>query len=241
MIEVSHVSQRFGGVTALDDVSLRIERGETIGLIGPSGAGKTTLFRLLACYMAPTEGTITIDGHATLNDSLAVRRSLGYLPEKDPIYGEMRVMEYLNFRARLKGLAGRARTKRLRELIGRCGLAGLERALMGRLSKGEVRRVLLADCLAGSPPLVLMDEPTLGLDPVNAERVRSVLARLAGEHTVIFSSHDMREAEVLCGRVVVMNRGRIAAAGAPAALVAGQGVSSLADAVSGLTRGGDRK
>jgi ABC-2 type transport system ATP-binding protein len=241
MIEVSHVSQRFGGVTALDDVSLRVERGEVVGLIGPSGAGKTTLLRLLACYMAPSQGAIGIDGHDTLRDSLAVRRRIGYLPEKDPIYGDMRVMEYLNFRARLKGLTGRARVKRLRELIGRCGLAGLERALMGKLSKGEVRRVLLADCLAGAPPVVLMDEPTLGLDPVNAERVRTVLARLAGEHTVVFSSHDMRESETLCGRVVLMNRGRIAASGAPATLMAERGATTLADVVAGVVKGGEHR
>ena len=242
MIEVNHVGQSFGAVSALHDVSLRIGQGETVGLIGPSGAGKTTLLRLLSGYMAPGQGTVTIGGHNTLHDSLEARRLIGYLPEREPIYPEMRVMEYLTFRARLKGLTGRARQKRLRELVGRCGLAGLERALMGKLSKGEIRRVLLADCLAGAPPVVLMDEPTLGLDPVNAERIHALLSRLGGEHTVIFSSHDMREAESLCGRVVVLNRGRVAADGTPSALLAQYGVASLADVVVALAAGGgDRR
>lgn len=238
MIDVSHVEQHFGAVSALHDVCLTIGPGETVGLIGPSGAGKTTLLRLLAGYMAPTRGRVVIGGKNTLDDGLAARRLIGYLPEKDPIYGEMRVMEYLTFRARLKGLSGRARQKRLRELVGRCGLAGLERALMGKLSKGEVRRVLLADCLAGSPPVVLMDEPTLGLDPVNAERIHALLARLGGEHTLVFSSHDMREAAALCSRVIVLNRGRVAADGAPVALMAERGVDNLADVVVALATGG---
>lgn len=241
MIELSHVEQRFGRVVALQDVSLKIERGETVGLIGPSGAGKTTLLRLLSTYLTPSKGTVTVGGHNTARASLSVRKLIGYLPEKDPVYPEMRVLEYLTFRAGLKGLAGRPRAKRLRELIGRCGLAGLERALMGKLSKGEVRRVLLADCLAGDPAVVLMDEPTLGLDPVNATRIRALLMHLKGEHAVVFSSHDMAEAQALCGRVVVMNRGRIAADGTPAALMESHQAASLADVVTALAGGGDSR
>jgi ABC-2 type transport system ATP-binding protein len=207
-------------------------------LIGPSGAGKTTLLRLLAGYRIPDEGSVAINGHSTLHNSLSARQAIGYLSEKDPIYSEMRVMEYLTFRARLKGLKGRPRQKRLRELMGRCGLAGLERALMGKLSKGEVRRVLLADCLVGDPPVILMDEPTLGLDPGNADRIRGLLAHLRGDHTVVFSSHDMAEAQALCGRVLVMNRGRLVAAGAPAALMAEHQAPTLADVVVAVTRGG---
>ena len=145
MIVVHQLRQQFGRVTALSDLSFHIEKGEMIGLVGPSGAGKTTLLRVLATYMAPTSGSVMIGGHDVVAESLSVRRMVGYLPEKDPVYPEMRVMEYLAFRAKLRGLSGRTRTKRLRELIGRCGLAGLERDLMGNLSKVEVRRVLLAD------------------------------------------------------------------------------------------------
>ncbi|MEI6147848.1 MAG: ABC transporter ATP-binding protein [bacterium] len=238
MIDISHVGQRFGGVIALRDVSAKIDQGEMVGLIGPSGAGKTTLLRILACYHMPSEGTVSIDGHSTLHASLAARRVIGYLPERDPVYGEMRVMEYLMFRARLKGLVGRARQKRLRELVGRCGLAGLERALMGKLSKGEVRRVLLADCLVNDPPVILMDEPTLGLDPLNTERIRSLLANLRGDHTVVFSSHDMTEAETLCGRILVMDRGRLAASGTPAELMAGYQAQNLGQVVMAVARKG---
>lgn len=240
MIDISHVGQRFGRVIALQDVTVKIERGETVGLIGPNGAGKTTLLRILAGYRMPGEGRVVIDGHNTLHESLAARRALGYMTEKDAVYGEMRVMEYLIFRAQLKGLRGRSRQKRLRELMGRCGLAGLERALMGKLSKGEIRRVLLADCLVGAPPVILMDEPTLGLDPVNAERVRSLIATLRGEHTVVFSSHDMMEAQALCGRVLVMNRGCLAADGSPAALMAEHQAQNLAEVVIAVVRREER-
>jgi ABC-type multidrug transport system ATPase subunit len=239
MIEINHVGQHFGRVAALQDVSLRIERGEMVGLIGPSGAGKTTLLRILAGYRMPGEGSVSINGHSTLHASLEARQSVGYLAEKDPVYGEMRVMEYLTFRAKLKGLKGRHRQKRLRELMGRCGLAGLERAIMGKLSKGEVRRVLLADCLVGDPPVVLMDEPTLGLDPVNAGRIRSLLTHLRGDHTVVFSSHDMLEAQALCDRVVVLNCGRVAAAGTPAALLAEHHAQGLADVVVAVAARGE--
>ncbi len=238
MIEVSHLNQQFGRVTALSDVSFRIARGETIALIGPSGAGKTTLLRVLATYMAPTSGTVLIGGNDVMTQSLAIRRMLGYLPEKDPIYPEMRVMEYLVFRARLRGLSGRTRVKRLRELIGRCGLAGLERALMGNLSKGEVRRVLLADCLVGEPEVILMDEPTLGLDPVNGERIRDSFSHLKEERTLIFSTHDMMEAEALSTRVMILNRGSIAAFGPSAELIRQQNAANLGEVIKTLVSKG---
>jgi len=228
MIEVGHLSQRFGRVAALKDVSFHIDRGETVALIGPSGAGKTTLLRVLATYMAPTSGSVTVGGHDVVSESLKVRRIMGYMPEKDPLYPEMRVMEYLTFRARLRGLSGRTRTKRLRELIGRCGLAGLERAIMGNLSKGEVRRVLLADCLTAEPEVILLDEPTLGLDPVNTDRLRGLFSQLKAERTVVFSTHDMAEAESLGSRVMVLNRGAVTALAAPDVLMRERGVTSLA-------------
>lgn len=238
MIEVSHLKQQFGRVTALSDISFCISRGETIALIGPSGAGKTTLLRVLATYMAPTSGTVLIGGHDVTTQSLEIRRMLGYLPERDPIYPEMRVMEYLVFRARLRGLSGRTRVKRLRELIGRCGLAGLERALMGNLSKGEVRRVLLADCLVGEPELILMDEPTLGLDPVNGDRIRATFSHLKEERTLIFSTHDMAEAESLSTRVLILNRGSVAAFGAPAELIRQQNAANLGEVIQTLVAKG---
>ena len=240
MIVVHQLRQQFGRVTALSDLSFHIEKGEMIGLVGPSGAGKTTLLRVLATYMAPTSGSVMIGGHDVVAESLSVRRMVGYLPEKDPVYPEMRVMEYLAFRAKLRGLSGRTRTKRLRELIGRCGLAGLERALMGNLSKGEVRRVLLADCLVGEPEVLLLDEPTLGLDPVNGDRIRASFTLVKGERTGVFSTHDMVEAESLCTRVMILNRGTIAAFASPAELMQSRGVSTLGEVIKAVVAEGSQ-
>ena len=223
---------------ALEGLSFQVKRGETIALVGSSGAGKTTLLRVLSTYMAPTSGKVTIDGHDVVTDSLRVRRLVGYLPEKDAIYPEMRVMEYLTFRARLRGLYGRTRVKRLREMVGRCGLAGLERALIGNLSKGEIRRVLLADSLAGEPEVILMDEPTLGLDPMNVERIHSLLSPLHGDRTMIFSTHDMAEAELLGSRVLILGKGKIMAFASPAELLVQFGVRTLKEVVKASARGG---
>ncbi len=236
MIEGRDITKRFGSLTALDGVSFRVETGETMALVGPSGAGKSTLLRLVACYYAPTGGVISVAGHDTVEASLAVRRAIGYMPERDPVYPEMRAWEYLHFRARLRGLRGRLRTKRMHELILRCGLTGLERVAMRHLSKGEVRRVLLAAALVGDPAVVLLDEPSIGLDPDAAERVRALLGRLSGSHTVLFSTHDMAEAERLAKRVLVLVGGRVAACDTVASLKAATGAGTLAEAVASLTR-----
>lgn len=238
MILANQVAKRFGPVSALAGVSFRVERLEMVAVIGASGAGKTTLLRLLSTYMAPSSGYVEINGVDTVHDSLAVRRMLGYLPERDPVYPGMRVLEYLTFRAQLRGLSGRTRTKRIRELIGRCGLAGLERALMGGLSKGEVRRVLLADSLVGDPALVLLDEPTLGLDPLNGDRVRSAFMHLKGERTVLFSTHDMGEAAALASRVLILDRGRVAALGTPGDLLQRYQATDLGMVVKRIATGG---
>lgn len=236
MIEAHELGKQFGRLAALDGLSFRIESGETVALVGPSGAGKSTLLRLAACFLMPTRGRLLVAGHDTAVDSLGARRALGYLPESDPVYPEMRVGEYLQFRARLKGLRGRTRTRRLHELVLRCGLTGLERAPMARLSKGETRRVLLADALAADPPVILLDEPTIGLDPEAAERVRAMIARLVGSHTVLFSTHDMAEAERLAGRILVLARGRVVALDTVAGVTTAGGASTLAQGVANLTR-----
>ena len=238
MIDISNVTQRFGAATALYDLSMQVERGQVVALVGPSGAGKTTLLRLMTSYLFPSVGMIRIGGVDTREDSLRVRQMIGYLPERDAVYPEMRVMEYLAFRAKLKGLTGRVRHKKLRELVQRCGLVGLERALMGSLSKGETRRVLLADSLAGNPALLLLDEPTLGLDPLSAERMQSFFTATGDDGTVVFSTHDWREAEALATRVAVLNNGRLVAFETPARLMADTGCGDLRQAVMKLT--GDR-
>lgn len=239
MIEVEGVTKRFGSATGVEAATFRAGKGEIVGLVGPSGAGKTTMLRLLACYYMPTTGRIRIGGHDTSLDSMEARRLIGYLPEKEPLYPEMTVREFLNFRTRLKGMKGRRRSRRIREMIARCGLVGLDRALMGRLSRGEARRVLVADCLAASPPVVLMDEPTLGLDPANAERVRALIGRGTDEHCVVFASHNLEEVEALCSRLLVMSRGRIVADDSPSGLKQRFGVLRLADAVAAFAKGGE--
>lgn len=217
------------------DVSLRVDRSQVVALVGPSGAGKSTLLRLVSSCLLPTEGSIHVGGVETRVDSREVRRMVGYLPERDAVYPEMRLMEYLSFRARLKGLAGRARHKRLRELAVRCGLRGMEGALLGNLSKGEVRRVLLADSLMGNPAVLLLDEPTLGLDPANAARVRSMVSAAGAESAVLFSTHDLGEAQALAARVAVLDHGRLVAFDAPAGLMASTGAQDLRGAFHALT------
>lgn len=238
MIDLDNVTQKFGPVTALEGLTFHVDRGESIALVGSSGAGKTTLLRILSTYMAPTSGKVMIEGHDGVTQSLQVRRSVGYLPEKDAIYPEMRVMEYLTFRAQLRGLYGRTRVKRLREMVGRCGLAGLERALIGNLSKGEIRRVLLADSLAGEPEVILLDEPTLGLDPMNVERIHALLSPLRGERTMIFSTHDMEEAALLGSRVMILGRGKIVAFAPLAELCLQYGVRNLKEVFKASSPGG---
>jgi ABC-2 type transport system ATP-binding protein len=238
-IEARDLSKRFGRLTAVGPFSFRLERGETVALVGPSGAGKSTLLRLLAGYYMPTTGSVSVAGCDTAVDSLGARRAIGYLPEDDPVYPEMRVAEYLHFRARLKGLSGRVRSRRMHELVLRCGLAGLERVAMVHLSKGETRRVLLADALLAEPEVVLLDEPTIGLDPDAAERVRTLIARSPGERTLLFSTHDMAEAERLASRLMVLVQGRLAAFDTVATLKAATGAGSLAEVVARLTRTGE--
>jgi ABC-2 type transport system ATP-binding protein len=239
MIEARDISKRFGRLTAVGPFSFRLERGDAVALVGPSGAGKSTLLRLLAGYFMPTTGTVSVGGCDTSSDSLGARRTVGYLPEDDPVYPEMRVGEYLHFRARLKGLSGRPRSKRMHELVLRCGLGGLERVAMVHLSKGETRRVLLADALLADPAVVLLDEPTLGLDPDTAERVRALIARSAGDRTLLFSTHDMAEAERLASRLMVLVQGRLAAFDTIASLKAAAGGASLGEVVARLTRAGE--
>jgi ABC-2 type transport system ATP-binding protein len=238
MIDVENITQKFGSLLALEGLSFHVNRGESIALVGSSGAGKTTLLRILSTYMAPTSGQVRINGHDIFANSARVRRSIGYLPEKDAIYPEMRVMEYLTFRARLRRLYGRTRVKRLREMIGRCGLAGLERALIGNLSKGEIRRVLLADSLAGEPEVILLDEPTIGLDPMNVERIHTMLGSLKGERTLVFSTHDMAEAELLGSRVMILGRGQMIAFAPPAELIQQYGVRTLSEVMKVASAGG---
>ncbi|MBN1556965.1 MAG: ATP-binding cassette domain-containing protein [Lentisphaerae bacterium] len=220
MIQVEHLTRRFGRTTAVDNVSFRVARGEILGFLGPNGAGKTTTLRILACALAPTGGRVYVNGLDVFTQSLAVRRRVGYLPENLALYPDMRVGEYLRYRGRLKGLGRRALRIRVADAVTRCGLAGAERQMIGRLSRGYRQRVGLADALLHDPAVLLLDEPTIGLDPYQIRETRRLIAGLGGRHTVILSSHLLPEVETVCQRVLIMNRGAIVACDTPETLAA---------------------
>lgn len=221
MIKVEQLTKRFGPVNAVEDVSFEVLRGEIVGFLGPNGAGKTTLLRILATYLAPTQGRVLIGGQDVFLHSLEVRRRIGYLSENAPLYPEMRVDQYLSFRAKLKGLPRRRRRDRMEEVKVLCGLKDVERRIIGQLSKGFCQRLALADSLIHNPELLILDEPTLGLDPNQRRFLRELIRPLDRRFTVVMATHLVAEAEAICQRVFIMNGGRIVAADSPARL-AGQ-------------------
>jgi ABC-2 type transport system ATP-binding protein len=227
MITVQHLTRRFGPRTAVDDVSFRLERGEVVGFLGPNGAGKTTTMRVLTGFLPPSAGSVTVDGFDVLRDSLAVRARIGYLPESVPLYREHRVEEMLVFQGRLRGL-GRAESKRrAAAVLERVGLAERARSLIARLSKGQRQRVGLAVALLPEPEVLVLDEPTSGLDPLQRIEVRALIQELARERTVLVSSHILPEIEAVCPRVIILHRGRVAADGTQAELLARLGGQAL--------------
>jgi ABC-2 type transport system ATP-binding protein len=215
MIEVSNLTKRYGGRTAVDDISFTVARGEVVGLLGPNGAGKSTTMRVLAGFMPATSGTARVAGLDVFHDSDEVRRRIGYMPENNPLYPEMRVREYLKYRARLKGLGWRASRKRVDTVMEQCGLTDVGRRVIGQLSKGYKQRVGLADALVHDPELIILDEPTIGLDPQQIRSVRALIKSLAGKHTVLISSHILPEIEMTCSRVLIMLGGRVLASDTP--------------------------
>ncbi len=215
MIEVESLTKRFADVVAVRDASFTARRGETLGVLGPNGAGKTTTLRILCGYLPPTAGTARLDGWDVVAHSLEVRRRIGYLPENNPLHPEMRVVEYLRFRAGLKGAPKRQSAARLEQVIRQCGLTDVTRQTIGTLSKGYRQRVGLADALLTEPPVVVLDEPTAGLDPNQVLEVRELVRSLHGAHTILFSSHQLHEVEQLCDRLVIFRKGRIIAEDTP--------------------------
>jgi len=201
-----------GRLPALDGVSFEIGRGEIVGLLGPNGAGKTTLMRILTGFLAPTRGAVAIAGRAMADDPRAARRAIGYLPEAVPLPPEMRVSEYLVFRAALKGLARGARAGAIDEVIGRVELGDRRRQIIGTLSRGTRQRVGLADALLGGPPILILDEPTVGLDPNQIRETRALIRDLGRERTVLLSTHVLSEVEALATRVIILHRGRVVSA-----------------------------
>jgi len=215
MIEVSNLTKRYAGRTAVDDISFTVERGEIVGLLGPNGAGKSTTMRVLSGFMPATSGTVRVAGFDVFYDSEEARRRIGYMPENNPLHPEMRVREYLKFRARLKGLGWRRSRERVTTVMEQCGLTDVHRRVIGQLSKGYRQRVGLADALVHEPELVILDEPTIGLDPHQIRAVRTLIKNLGGQHTVLISTHILPEVEMMCGRVLIMFNGRVLASDTP--------------------------
>jgi ABC-2 type transport system ATP-binding protein len=229
MIEVKHLTKWYGRVLAVDNISFEVAKGSVVGFLGPNGAGKSTTLKIMTCYMPPSSGTVTVDGLDVLGDSLEVRRRIGYMPESVPLYPEMRVGEYLKFRASLRDIPARQRQAAVDRVCQRCWLKDPEdmtRRRLGELSRGYKQRVGLAEVLLHNPPVLVLDEPTIGLDPAQIRAMRELITELGEEHTVILSSHILAEVEQTCGQIVIIQGGRLVAQGTPNELrqrVVGQG------------------
>lgn len=221
MVVAEHLHKTFGRFTAVKDASFTIEKGEIVGFLGPNGAGKTTTMKMLTGYLPPTAGTAKIAGHDILDEPLESRRHLGYMPENVPLYDDMRVTDYLDYRARLKGVRGSDVRKRMGEAIDICGLEPKRKNLISTLSKGYRQRVGLADALLSRPDLLILDEPTNGLDPNQIRQIRELIRSLAENHTVILSTHILSEVEMICNKVVIIDQGEIKAADTPENLTRG--------------------
>ncbi len=218
MIEVENLSKVYGTFAAIRDVSFRVESGEIMGFLGPNGAGKTTSMRILSGYLPATSGQARVAGHDVIEESMAVRQRIGYLPETPPLYTEMTVEDYLAFVARLKKVSPGDRDTQVERAIDRCNLEEKRDVLIRKLSKGFRQRVGLAQALVHDPPVIILDEPTVGLDPKQIIEVRNLIKSLAGDHTIILSTHILPEVSMTCDRVVIINRGQVVATGTPGEL-----------------------
>ena len=220
MIEVQHLTKRYGRVTAVDDVSFRVERGEILGFLGPNGAGKTTTMRILTGYMPATEGKAIVAGFDVFEQPIEAKRRTGYLPETPPLYPDMSVGEYLEFVAKIKGVPASERRQRINEVMERTRIGDMRNRLTGKLSKGYKQRVGLAQALIHNPDVLILDEPTAGLDPKQIIETRSLIKQLAGDHTIILSTHILPEVSQTCQRVVIINKGHVVAVDTPDNLTA---------------------
>jgi ABC-2 type transport system ATP-binding protein len=210
MITVKHLTKYFGAVLAVDDVSFRVDKGEVVGFLGPNGAGKTTTMRILTTYIPATTGAAEIAGHDVRAESMEARLKLGYLPENVPLYPEMRVEEYMRFRAKLKGVDRKERNNRIGYCMERCRITAVRRRLIGTLSRGYRQRVGLAEAMVHDPPILIFDEPTAGLDPNQQQETLTLIRELGDQHTILLSTHILPEVEEVCRRVIIINQGRIA-------------------------------
>jgi len=220
VIEVQHLTKRYGRVTAVEDVSFRVERGEILGFLGPNGAGKTTTMRILTGYMPATEGKAVVAGFDVFDEPIEAKRRTGYLPETPPLYPDMTVVEYLSFVAKIKGVPAAGRTDRIRAVMERTRIADMAQRQCSKLSKGYRQRVGLAQAIIHNPDVLILDEPTAGLDPKQIIETRELIKELAGNHTIILSTHILPEVSQTCQRVVIINKGKVVAVDTPDNLTA---------------------
>ncbi len=213
MISAHRLTKKFGKFAAVDSVDFEIPTGEVVGFLGPNGAGKTTTIRMICGYLQPTAGRVLVDGLDVVRRRREIQRLIGYLPETPPLYAEMRVSEYLGFRARLLGMAPARRRSAVVKTLARCWLSDVTRQPISTLSRGYRQRVGLAAALLGEPPVLILDEPTAGLDPAQIRQIRGLIRELAGEHTILLSTHILTEVELACDRIIMLCRGRVRAAG----------------------------
>src|SRR5690348_10043370 len=211
MITVKELTKRYARNTAVDQISFEIQKGQIVGFLGPNGAGKTTTMRMLTCFLPPTAGTATVAGFDVLEEPMEVKKRIGYLPETPPLYPEMRTGEYLEFVGKLKGLSNPELGKRVDAVCDRCAIGDVKKKLLGKLSKGYRQRVGLAQAIIHNPDVLILDEPTAGLDPKQINETRDLIKSLAGDHTIILSTHILPEVEQTCERVIIINKGKLVA------------------------------
>jgi ABC-2 type transport system ATP-binding protein len=238
LIEIEGLTKRFGTFTAVDNVSFSVQRGEVLGFLGPNGAGKSTTMKMLAGFMPPTAGTARICGHDVQDDSVAARRDLGFLPEGSPTYPEMTVEAFLYFVARIRGYSGSEVADRVNHAVGLATLAGVRLQPVETLSKGFKRRVGLAQALLHDPPVLILDEPTDGLDPNQKHEVRTLIQRMAAEKAIIISTHILEEVDACCSRAIIIARGRIVADATPGELEQRHPSGKLEDVFRDITQPG---
>lgn len=220
MIEVEHLTRYYGQKAAIQDVTFRVEKGEILGFLGPNAAGKTTTMRILTCYMPATSGTARVAGFDVFQDSIEVRKRIGYLPENPPLYPEMTVESFLDFVSKIKGIGPRERRRKIEKVMDMCDIIDVKDTVIGKLSRGYKQRVGLAQALVHDPEVLILDEPTIGLDPKQIIEVRKLIKELGGKRTIILSTHILPEVSMTCNRVVIINEGRVVAEDTPENLTA---------------------
>ena len=214
-IQIRNLTKYYGEFLAVENISFDVWEGEILGFIGPNGAGKSTTLKILTCFMPASEGKVTVADHDVFTDSLEVRKNIGYMPENVPLYPEMRVREYLKFRAAIKYVPRSERKERIRDVIGKCGIADVENKIIGQLSKGYRQRVGLADALISNPRILILDEPLASLDPNQQQMAKDLIKSLRGQHTIIFSTHILADVGEIADRMIIIDQGRVVGSGTP--------------------------